>query len=283
MLYVFLSVWVFGAEASSKESEIITDTIFPSMDTYIDAMNPETNFGNGDTLELGYADTPLKSILIWFDMPFGSESPDSITVDEARIELFSHSSTEGSEVMTSAPGQEWAEQEVTCNTRPGPGSAMGVSSYLDDQPGWQSINVAPFVQAFASDALTNYGFEIMPLFPSNFEFASKECADTSLKPRLYLSYHFEGTSTGEFLPEAVGLEVPVISTNLVAIRYAIPFTGEASLTIYDASGRMAERMIESRVSPGRHSTEWNAPKPGVYFVSLDISGFSSVKRMVVVR
>ncbi|MBN2380137.1 DNRLRE domain-containing protein [candidate division WOR-3 bacterium] len=284
MRYVFLCVWMFVHVVSGKASEVITDTIPPSKDSHVDAIAPDSNFGSAETLSLEYTTCPTKTILIKFDMPFPSQSLDSIVVDEARIGLYVYSSTDSCEVMVSALGQNWQEMEVTYNNRPGPGSSMGVSSSLTDQPGWQYINVAPFVQAFALNFLSNYGFEIMPLSTVEIEAVSGQCPDTAFRPRLYLAYHYEGSHAAEgYLFEPVEFDVSSISLKEASIKYSIPGKTQVHLEIYDESGESVGEVLEYPTTSGRYETRWRAPGPGVYFVRLEACGSVLVDKAVILR
>jgi len=75
------------------------------------------------------------------------------------------------------------------------------------------------------------------------------------------------------------------------LEFALPRTGDASLEVYDASGRLVRRLVQGALPAGAHSTAWDGldagghPAPaGVYLVRLAQPGFTpQVEKAVLVR
>ena len=66
------------------------------------------------------------------------------------------------------------------------------------------------------------------------------------------------------------------------ISYALPQTGDASLVIYDATGRPVQTLVSGRHTAGRYAATWDAKNAaaGVYFYTFT-SGQSSVTRKLI--
>src|SRR5262249_28492599 len=88
-----------------------------------------------------------------------------------------------------------------------------------------------------------------------------------------------GGSTGVPMPPSASgvvlLARPNPATNRAAIECVLPRGGEIALRVYDAAGRLVERLAHGWMEPGTHETEWSArtasgdrAKPGIYFIEL---------------
>jgi flagellar hook assembly protein FlgD len=77
----------------------------------------------------------------------------------------------------------------------------------------------------------------------------------------------------------------------VRIAFDLPRGGDASLRIYDVSGRRVRTLIESRLPAQiRHDLTWDGTdqdgrpvSTGIYFVRLEADGKSFTRRAVVLR
>ncbi len=74
------------------------------------------------------------------------------------------------------------------------------------------------------------------------------------------------------------------------ISYQIPRAGHVELNIYDVSGRLVRKLVDSQKSEGLHSVEWNGKdnssrsvSSGIYFYRMKSSDFVETKRMVLLR
>jgi hypothetical protein len=70
------------------------------------------------------------------------------------------------------------------------------------------------------------------------------------------------------------------------IRFFLPRDGDVELAVFDASGRLVERLAGGRMGRGLHSIAW-APAgrtaSGVYFYSLSYQGVTLVRKAIVLR
>ena len=69
------------------------------------------------------------------------------------------------------------------------------------------------------------------------------------------------------------------------ITYALPRAGHVRLEVYDLLGRLVTRLVDEMQEPGYHQVVWNAASEasGIYFYRITASGFTTTKRMILVR
>jgi flagellar hook assembly protein FlgD len=58
-----------------------------------------------------------------------------------------------------------------------------------------------------------------------------------------------------------------------------------TLTIYDATGKEIQTLVNSRLNEGQHSYNWNAENfsSGVYFYKITAGSFSDIKKMLFIK
>ncbi len=69
------------------------------------------------------------------------------------------------------------------------------------------------------------------------------------------------------------------------IKFAIPQAEHVQLKIYDVLGNEVETLIESELTAGTHSVEWNAKRfaSGIYFCRIYAGSYSSIRKMMLVK
>ena len=74
------------------------------------------------------------------------------------------------------------------------------------------------------------------------------------------------------------------------IAYHVPETSHVSIRIYSAGGRLVRTLVDTAAEPGRYSAIWNgltdAGEPvgsGVYFCTMEASGFSESRKMLLLK
>ena len=74
------------------------------------------------------------------------------------------------------------------------------------------------------------------------------------------------------------------------IRFALPKSSNVKLVIYDVMGRLVSTLVDQNMSVGSHRVTWNGRElsgkvaaSGVYFYHLQTEGFSSTKKMVLMK
>ena len=70
-----------------------------------------------------------------------------------------------------------------------------------------------------------------------------------------------------------------------SIKFAIPSTGLVTLKVYDILGKEIATLLNETKSAGTYLVDFNASKlsSGIYFYKLDVNGFSSIKKMSLIK
>jgi flagellar hook assembly protein FlgD len=74
------------------------------------------------------------------------------------------------------------------------------------------------------------------------------------------------------------------------IRFAIPSSGDVSLSIYDLNGHLVRRLVTAPLPAGLHSVTWDGGRregvraaPGVYVCRLNADNRTTTRRVVLIR
>ncbi|MDI6809306.1 MAG: T9SS type A sorting domain-containing protein [Candidatus Eisenbacteria bacterium] len=75
------------------------------------------------------------------------------------------------------------------------------------------------------------------------------------------------------------------------INFSLKTRGKVSLRVFDASGRLVRKLVDSRLEAGRHTVSWDGRNDrglklgsGVYFYQIETEGgFKSVKKIVILK
>jgi photosystem II stability/assembly factor-like uncharacterized protein len=69
------------------------------------------------------------------------------------------------------------------------------------------------------------------------------------------------------------------------IKFSITLSSFVNLTVYDASGREVETLVNGSLKAGTYNADWNAGKytSGVYFYRITTGDFISTKKMILVK
>jgi flagellar hook assembly protein FlgD len=73
----------------------------------------------------------------------------------------------------------------------------------------------------------------------------------------------------------------------VTIRFDLPAPGEASLVVFDVTGRRVRTIVSGRLDAGRYAPVWDGRDDagsrvaaGVYFVRLQAADFTATRKSV---
>ena len=77
--------------------------------------------------------------------------------------------------------------------------------------------------------------------------------------------------------------VPNPSDGLFSISYCIPQASEATVVIYDLSGKPVYEVASGELSSGLHQLRMSDMPSGVYFCRLRVGADSFTERFVVIR
>jgi len=100
------------------------------------------------------------------------------------------------------------------------------------------------------------------------------------------------TAAGDNIPKTLvlGGAVPNPFNPATNINFSLPADGQATLQIYDVSGRLVRTLFNGLLSAGPHTQRWNGrddggreAASGVYFARLSSAGDTRIKSMALVR
>jgi len=69
------------------------------------------------------------------------------------------------------------------------------------------------------------------------------------------------------------------------VNYQLPMSGYTTLTIYDATGRVVETLVDAKLAAGSHQATWetNEVPSGVYFYKLTSGSVSATRKVLILR
>jgi flagellar hook assembly protein FlgD len=75
---------------------------------------------------------------------------------------------------------------------------------------------------------------------------------------------------------------------ITTIKFDIPSVrthGNASVRIYDITGRLIEALIDEELESGNHTIQWNATgfSSGVYFVRLQSDNYGQTQKLILMK
>jgi hypothetical protein len=72
---------------------------------------------------------------------------------------------------------------------------------------------------------------------------------------------------------------------VTTIKFNIPNNSYIKLSVFDVTGREIEQLINTELTPGEYSYQFNASNysSGIYFYRLESGGFSETRKMVIIK
>ena len=68
------------------------------------------------------------------------------------------------------------------------------------------------------------------------------------------------------------------------IEYVVPVRGRVQVTVFDAAGRVVEKLVDEDRAPGEYRVQYRArTATGVYFVRVDVGGHSATTKIVLLK
>ncbi len=69
------------------------------------------------------------------------------------------------------------------------------------------------------------------------------------------------------------------------ISYSIPKSSFVTLSVYDVSGRLVDRLVSDTRPAGQHLVEWDASgfASGIYFYRMVVGDFSETRKMILLK
>jgi hypothetical protein len=102
-----------------------------------------------------------------------------------------------------------------------------------------------------------------------------------LRPGLVGITEYPNIANGFYLEQ--NYPNPFNPTTVISWQLAVG--GPVKLTVYNLAGQKISVLVDEKQSAGHHSIEWNANvlPSGVYFYRLDVGGFTSTKKMILLQ
>jgi hypothetical protein len=170
-------------------------------DSWIDANQPDANFGGDTSLHVGLVMDPAtgrlgeRQTLVQFDL---SGLPAGATIVTATLQLYqtAASGSDAYQIRPDAALASWQEAAVTWNSRPATGNLGDPALTLDYASGWKQWDVTQIVRAWQTGRMPNYGIVLVGLNvgvpPSERVFASR---NATAWPTLTIVYEGGATAT----------------------------------------------------------------------------------------
>ena len=196
-----------GFSPTPSPTELAEEAVFyPTSDTYINSWYPATNYDASHFVNVRQGD--VMAALLHFDMAglAGRE------VRSARLELYASKRSNSARLTISAYRvlRPWVGKQATwsqagtgvawdragCNGAGTDRDAAASSTVsVDAVARWYSLDVTEIVRAWASDAAQNQGVVLKGSGGASVEygFASRESADTTIRPRLIVEFAVSAT------------------------------------------------------------------------------------------
>jgi photosystem II stability/assembly factor-like uncharacterized protein len=69
------------------------------------------------------------------------------------------------------------------------------------------------------------------------------------------------------------------------IKFGVPKSGFVKLSVFDATGKLVDVLVDQQMNPGTFEASWNASgySSGVYFYKLESEGFAETKKMMLIK
>jgi len=144
---------------------------------------------------------------------------------------------------------------------------------------------------FEFDIKDGESWELVTVIASEMKWS--EAISLFGKEQLTLSLEFEQLilrKSASTVPTTFALHpaYPNPFNPITTIRFEIPFVkthSNASLQIYDITGRLVDTLIDEIIEPGYHTVQWNASKvsSGIYFYKLTSDNQSITKKLVLMK
>jgi len=220
-------------------------------DSWVDANQPDANFGGDAGLHVGLVMDPAsgklgeRQALVQFDL---SGLPKGATVVAATLQLYqtAASGSDAYQVEPDAAFAEWQEATVAWNNRPPNPNLGDPAIMLDYAPGWKQWDVTQIVRNWSSGQVANFGFVLVGVNPvgtppSERVFNSRNA--TANWPTLVIAYEGGATATFTASPTATRTRTPTATA-----------TRTAMATATRTSTTTATRTATATASPTRTAT-----------------------------
>lgn len=158
-----------------------------SEDSYIDQANPQSNYGQQETMLVSLAAGGETMILLRFDE---LDDYQGVSVNALTLEFYVESISELIYTRVYRVGEGWSEDSVTWNNRPSLVPGTDIVSIIPDFGCWDDVDITDYGIEWLENGAENNGL-YMIFDADEYDscvISSAENADPSHAPRLILDY-----------------------------------------------------------------------------------------------
>ena len=162
----------------SVKAQTQTKTFTPSVDAYVIASNPTTNYGTASNLRVD--NSPITNSYLRFVVSGLNGAP----VTSAKLRIYANSANSTGFTVHALTNNTWTETGITYNNAPAPGSTLVTSTAITAST-WVVVDISSYVKAEGT-----YNLALTINSPTNTSLASREAGADA--PQLVVTY---GSST----------------------------------------------------------------------------------------
>ncbi len=163
---------------------------------------------------------------------------------------------------------------------------------------WESTaQLVTDVQSWVNDPPSNHGWILVgdeSVIRTAKRFYSKESADTSRFPRLFVTYTpgtiVKSRDSKNIKDYRLFANYPNPFNPETTLSFQIPERTRVRLSVYDVLGKTVKVLIEKELQAGAHSVQWQgrdksgaAVPSGLYYYRLETESFNTVKKMLLLK
>lgn len=193
----FFTVALLFLSVSSGIALTGIETLEVEDDAFIDEGNADANYGDNSTLRVGRLSGYFIDTLIKFD---DVESYEGVTLNSAILRMYSSTPSPGvDDNYINRITEDWDENLVTWNNKPGKNDAITVNFDSPLYESWVELDVTEIVETWLDGSFPHNGFYIgaTTSMSSFILFVSKEGSE-SYRPELILDYSSVGVEPSSF-------------------------------------------------------------------------------------
>lgn len=152
--------------------------------SYVDDVNPTTNFGTNTYFYVGYSD---ESFLMYGYLEFDTPSFGSSDVISSKLYLYRQAGTVSENLMLRRVTSSWTESGITYNSQPSNTTTNQVTYSMGTGLGWKEIDITQLTKDILDD--TNYGLRLGPAAEVDpvWNIRSDDYATTSYRPYVVIA------------------------------------------------------------------------------------------------
>lgn len=239
---VFLAALVVTLFPSAAVSGVVTTTLNPTADAYVNQAAPSTNYGSAPILNAG-ASPNMRSYL-----KFVIPRLNNTTITSATLRLYANSSSTAG-VSARSAGNSWQEGTIHWTGSPSPGAIVSSSGPVTAGT-WVELNVRTLVASNSTKTIAVTGTGVPAL-----EMASREDADH--QPQLVVNVNDTAAPAPTITAPASNARTGPLPTLAGRAGNAVGDSPTVTVNIY--SGPTINGTLVQSVPVTRNATNWSLP------------------------